>query len=139
MTTASPFGLDVSTFRGGAPGLDPTFELQDGPINVVEVVARRFLTPNGTLEGDPDFGHDIRQYIQARQNAITRARARAALRSEAMKEQRVRECAVEITYVGNVMKVTAIVTVDAGGVFSLTISASELAKPDVQIALLRAA
>lgn len=139
MTIRSPFGLDVSTFRSGTPGLDPTFELQDGARNVVEVVARRWLTPYGTLEGAPDFGHDVRQYMQARQTAITRARAKIALRAEALKEQRVKDCLIEIKPLDKVMRIEAVVVVDPGQRFSLTVNVSELARPQVEIALLEAA
>jgi hypothetical protein len=139
MTARSPFGTDVSTFRTGSPGLDPTWELVDGPVTVVEIVARRFLTPHGTLEGDSDFGHDVRQYMQARQSAVMRARARMKLRAEALKEQRVKDCTIEITTVGKTMTISAILHLSSGQSFSLTIGISELAKPSVQIALLQAA
>lgn len=51
------FGVDISAL----PDLD--FRLQSGLPNLAEAVARRLMTPRGGLFYDPDYGLDLRQYL----------------------------------------------------------------------------
>jgi hypothetical protein len=52
-------GLDVSSF----PDLDPSFTLIGGFRVVAEAIARRFITPKGTLSRDPNYGFDVRSLL----------------------------------------------------------------------------
>lgn len=126
MAARSPYGIELSSFVGGVLDLDPTFTPRSGPENPVEVVARRWLTPHGSLPGkDKDFGRDVRQYFQQRQNAITRARAKAALEREALKDERVRSCAVTVSTVGETLRIHGVITLATGKSFALTLSVGE--------------
>jgi hypothetical protein len=53
------FGLDVSCL----PDLDPSFTLISGFRVVAEAIARRFITPKGTLLRDPNYGFDVRSIL----------------------------------------------------------------------------
>src|SRR5438445_2659967 len=53
------FGSDVSCF----PDLDESFTLITGFRVVAEALARRFITPKGTLRRDPNFGFDVRALL----------------------------------------------------------------------------
>lgn len=122
-------GIDLSSFVGGVPDLDPTFTLLDGDSNVLENVARRWLTPTGTLPGDKDgdFGTDVRSWIQARQSATSRARLKLALEAEARKEERVRSCTVTVTTVRDGYSIVGSVQLDTGKSYTLTLSVSNYA------------
>lgn len=53
------FGTDVSTF----PVFDVTGRTISGVRAVAECSLRRFTTPHGSLEYDPDFGRDMRDLL----------------------------------------------------------------------------
>jgi hypothetical protein len=133
MTSRSPFGTDVSTFVGGRPGLDPQWTTISGDRVVVENVARRWLTPKGFFDDDPDFGEDVREYLQARQNSLTRARARMRLRAQALLEERVADCTVTVDSVGETLKIRGVVKVKQGKTFALTMTLEQFKQPEVQI------
>lgn len=131
MTNRSPFGVDFSSFVGGLPDLDPTFSLVEGDRNPLECVARRWLTPHGTLEGttddDAEFGCDVRQWLQQRGSATARARMKLALEAEARKEQRVRSCVVTITQTATGLKIVGTVETDRRAQYALTVSVTQFA------------
>ena len=107
--------------------LDPTFTPQEGERNALENVARRWLTPHGTLPGDDDFGRDVRQWLQARTSSVTRARIKAALEQEARKEERVRKCTVTVTATTTGLSIVGVVEVDMARTFRLTLNVTEFA------------
>src|SRR5574337_487746 len=79
------FGQDVSTF----PDLDPSFSALTGPRVVAEAIARRLSTPRGSLPFYPDYGIDVRDWVN---ESITRdrlAQFRRALEAEVVKDERV--------------------------------------------------
>ncbi len=53
------FVVDVSTF----PDLDSSFTLITGRRVIAEAILRRLLTPRGGLAYDPDFGLDVRGWL----------------------------------------------------------------------------
>ena len=125
----SRVGLDISSFVGGVPDLDPTFTPLDGDRNALENVARRWLTPRGSLPGDDDgdFGTDVRSWIQARQSGPSRARLKLALEAEARKEERIRSCTVTVSPVRDGLSIVGTVTLDNSSTFTLTLSVSAYA------------
>ena len=87
-------GLDVSTF----PDLDATFALISGAKVVAEAVARRITTPRGSLRGQPDYGIDVRDYLN---EGLTPARVfalKAAIQAEAEADPRVASVDVDVTH-----------------------------------------
>lgn len=127
MTTASPFGVDISTFRGGVPGLDPTFTPITGGRVVVEAVLRRWLTPRGSLDDLPEDGCDCRKFIQMRMSATNRARAKRELEAEARKEDGVAICTVTVEPLeGGGLRITGSIKTRTGQTFRTVISATAL-------------
>jgi phage baseplate assembly protein W len=88
---ASDYGVDVGILFEGPAGvdIDATGALVSGVLAVAQAVARRLLTPRGSLLGDPNYGLDIRYFLgeglgQAEVYALERAVA-----AEAEKDERV--------------------------------------------------
>lgn len=104
------FGTDVSTF----PGLDMTGRTITGVRAVAEAVARRFVTPNGTLEYDRDFGRDLRDLLNEDFDDRDIAREQAAAELEAEKDERVKRASVSFVLDRAAMKLT----VRIGGVLA---------------------
>lgn len=87
------FGSDISTF----PDLDPAFALRTGPHVVAEAVARRFITPRGSLFWDPAFGFDTRALLNDAIPASQLPTIASQLETEAMKDERVLGANVSVT------------------------------------------
>jgi len=127
VTTRSPFGVDFSTFRGSAPGLDPTFTEMLGDRGVVERVLRRWLTPRSSLPDLPNEGRDVRTYLQMRMSATNRARAKRELEAEARLEEGVASCTVTVEPVGGGLKFTGAIRLQSGRTYRTVVTATDLA------------
>ncbi len=112
------FGSDVSTF----PDLDPSFSTLTGPRVVAEAIARRLSTPRGSLPFYPDYGIDIRSWVN---ETITRgklAQFRRDLEAECVKDERVltADASLAFNVKTNDMQIAITITT-ADGPFSLVL------------------
>ena len=100
---------------------DLDFSLSDvsGRRALAEAVARRWLTPRGSLIYDPDYGQGLLEYTHVSTDGVDGLRA--ALESEALKDERVEDVAVDVTLVNEVLTIRGRL-VDAEGPFDLTVS-----------------
>jgi hypothetical protein len=57
------YGTTISTFVKGQRGLDRNMRTVTGPRAVLESIARRWLTPRGSLITNPNIGEDVRAWI----------------------------------------------------------------------------
>lgn len=89
---------------------------------VVQAVARRLQTPRGGLWYDPDYGTDLRQYLNG---ARSRFRVSRDVENEALKDERVLAASASVTFASQTMTVVLALTL-ATGVFTLTILVTEL-------------
>ena len=103
----SDYGIDVSTF----PDLDATFALISGPRVVAENVARRWEV---LLQGA----------INARMDAQGIRVLQAALRKEALDDERVLDADVRAALASPVLTVSASLALLTGETFSLVLNAS---------------
>lgn len=114
-------GTDVrSLFTANVVDLDPYFQIVSGATAVAHAVARRFLTPAGSLVWDEDVGLDLRDWLL---ECLSRAQLPAIasmVRTEALKEERVDSA-------------TADVTLGASGVLTVTLSCTTAAGPFVLV------
>lgn len=120
------FGVDVSTF----PDLDRRLGMIVGPRVVAEAVARRWLTPRGTLAYAPTYGEDVRAYLSARVDAGRLAALVASLQSQALEDERVTSARVTVTYAGSGPGLQLQIRGElatAAGPFALTLSVDQLA------------
>jgi phage baseplate assembly protein W len=118
------FGSDISTF----PDLDPTFTVITGPRVVVEAVARRLTTPQGSLVSDPNYGFDVRQLLHADLDARSEARAVAAMQAQAEADERILSATVTLTRSGETLAIRVRLTTQEGPfAFTLSVGAARVA------------
>ena len=117
------FGSDVLTF----PGLDETFTLvSDGRV-VAEALARRLSTPRGLMPFHPDYGLDLRQYLNEAITADVLYQMKAALELECEQDERVQNADAVVTF--DQAQQTMLVTINAttaSGPFRLNLSVSQV-------------
>ncbi len=123
----SGLGTDVSTF----PDLDRGFSLITGRRAVAEAVARRWITPRGSLPWAPGVGEDVRQYLSARVDGPRLRALEAALQAQAEGEERVASAAVTVAWSGTAgalaLRVRGVlVLVDGGDPLDLVLTVDQL-------------
>ncbi len=88
---------------------------------VGEAVARRWLTPRGRLIGDPNYGFDLTEYINADMSDRDIAALRAGAAAEAEKDERVDACVVTAELADGVLTVVGKCETTLGP-FTLTVA-----------------
>lgn len=129
------YGSDISTFQAsGSVDIDPTLQPYEGPRVVLELCARRLMTPRGFVDDAPDAGYDLMSQMAARMNAVKRQRVRADIRAELIRVQGVLDVVVSdfVDVGGGAYRIPISVRL-AEGPFSLVLQASTL-----DVALIRA-
>lgn len=111
------YGTSISTFVPGQPmGLDRNMRLISGPRVVLESIARRWLTPRGSLITNPDVGIDIRDWIGSDIDPSGNDYAKKhALLVEARRDDRVEDVDLDFTYDRATEKLTISATVQLVG------------------------
>lgn len=92
-------------------------------------VMRRLLTPRGGLAsigGDPNFGWDVRQYINGRVSSSTLAQAQQEIQNECLKDEEVLSATVSFVYAFNGALSITIQLTGATGPFSLVLPVQNL-------------
>lgn len=101
---------------------------------VVQAVLRRLTTPRGALIDDPDYGYDVRSFCNRGTTTLELRAISDQCRGEAMKDDRVTEATVKVTYTDRTRTLTVSVTLDCVDVglgtftatFAVTADAAEL-------------
>lgn len=120
------YGTDISTFLNG--DLDPAFTVISGPQVVVEAVARRLLTPQGSLISDPAYGYDVRWLLHADLDRKAEARAIGAMRAQVEADERILSSSVSLTRIGESLAIRVrFSTQDGPFAFTLSIGAARVA------------
>lgn len=94
-----PDNADFSTFAGRDSAglyqsdLDPNWIPVTGPRAVLEHVARRIMTPTGSMQ-DEEYGFDLRRFYNASLSRLDLLKMRAAIEGEASKVEGVDSVAV---------------------------------------------
>lgn len=126
---ATDYGTGVaslSTAEGGLD-LDPYFRKITGPAVVLYAVARRFVTPRGSLWWAPDAGFDLRGRLMdgVRQQDIERLASLIA--TEAERDERVLNAEVTVVFDAAVEALTVTMNLTlADGVFPLVLHVSKV-------------
>lgn len=84
---ADSYGLDLNTFVGGMPGMDPTFGTVSGPPAVVQALARMLM--------DPVDGIDLTDLVGVAMTNLRRARIVDGVQQVLEREERVESAKVE--------------------------------------------
>ena len=118
--------VDYGTTVSCVSDLAAPARLVSGLRVVGEAIARRLLTPAGGLIDDPEYGLDLRQYVNGDLTRADLARLASEIETEARKDQRVAAVRAVVTYDERALKLTATLEVRTGsGPFSLVLTASQ--------------
>lgn len=115
-------GTDISAI----PDLDPSFTLRSGKEVLGEALVRRLTTARGSLAYAPNYGIDIRDYLNRAFDNRLLARLRSYMEAELRRDERVAEVSVTLSYTAATQTIAAsIEVVSAEGPFRLTLGVSQ--------------
>lgn len=124
------FGTDVSTF----PDLDPSFTPISGTRVVAEAIARRLMTPRGSLAGYPNYGYDLRAAVNEYMGLRDQLRIQSAVAGECEADERVNRANVVVTFSAPTSQLTVTVRLEtAAGPFVLVLAVTALSLTILQI------
>lgn len=129
MSSTTNFGTDLSCIDDLTDAMLET----SGRILLGQAIARRLITPRGGLIDDPNYGFDVRDYLNDDIGPGDLARLQAGVNAEAVKDERVIRCTSKATFASGVL-VLDLALVDSDGPFKLVLAVS-----DVTVQLLKAA
>lgn len=119
------YGTAISTFVAGQRGLDRNMRLISGPRVVLEGIARRWITPRGSLITNPNVGINIRDWIGSDISSDGDYAKKHALVTEAQRDDRVDEIDVDFSYDRSTETLTISASVklaDAATVFEMVLT-----------------
>lgn len=111
------YGHDLSCISD----LDPNMAEVDDHICLLQALARRITTSRGTLIDDPNYGFDIRQFLEDDLDVSQLARIGASVDAEFLKDERIIASSTTVTLVQGVMIVSSNTT-GALGPFKFVLS-----------------
>ncbi|TAK26708.1 MAG: hypothetical protein EPO40_19510 [Myxococcaceae bacterium] len=117
-------GIDIGT--PGASDLDPFFGLVREGRCLVEALARRLVTPRGSLLNYPAYGYDLRQWVNAELDASDLREIEQAAAEECRADERVDEVQLTAAFSDDRLTLTGWVTAITGQTFRLTLAVSEV-------------
>lgn len=136
-SSPNPFGRTLATAvaPNGFIDLDPTGAMVTGRDVLSQRLARRLLTPKGSLIGYPNDGIDVRQLISQGMTSSQVSRISALVQAEILRDQAVLPSStVQSTYNYNTNVLTILLLIQSGyGPFSLTLQIGQ-----VTVAILQA-
>jgi phage baseplate assembly protein W len=96
-----------------------------GRAGLVEALLRRLVTPRGQLLGEPDYGTDVRDWINDERSITEGSRLGAAVAAELAKDERVKSASATASFDGTTLTIV-ITLVDAQGPFKLTLAVDQV-------------
>ncbi len=124
-TAAQLYGVDIACVSG----VGFVFGIATGRICLANALARRLITPRGGLFYDPDYGFDVRAYLNVALTRSKRGELVAGIEDECRKDARVQSVVATVTQVGFPradLQVSLLVTPAAGPAFPLVLSIADL-------------
>lgn len=115
------YGADINT--PGGLDLDPWFTFVSGPDAVAQACVRRLTTARGSLLDDPDYGYDLRLFVNDHApNAVAIA---AEVEDQLVRDERVLRASATVTFTEatGTLAVSVFLTL-AEGTFRLTLEVS---------------
>ena len=105
------FGTDIAC----TTSIGPRFQLASGFINLANALVRRLITPRGTLDYAPDYGYDVRDWLNHDNGQASVFSLEAAIDAECQKDERVQSSSTTVdTSVRDTLKITVSVITAAG-------------------------
>jgi phage baseplate assembly protein W len=123
LAEGTDYGFDVLVF----PDLDASFSLVNDSRVLGEALARRLLTPRGRLDFHPNYGLDIRDFLNDAVTQDSLFRLQAAAEAECEQDERVLDASVRATYDPDAEKLTLTISIDASsGPFKFVLAVTDL-------------
>ncbi|MDB4929454.1 MAG: hypothetical protein JWM10_1938 [Myxococcaceae bacterium] len=121
---SDPLGTDISTPAGadGQLGLDPYLRTVGGLEALAQALARRLVTPRGTLYRHPTYGHDVRQYLNDDLDEGDLSDIEAAVAAELGADERVDEAACLATFADETLRLAVTVRPVTGRAFRFVLA-----------------
>jgi hypothetical protein len=118
----SYYGTDISILNG-----DLAFVTQTGLQNLSNAILRRWQTPRGGLFYDPNYGTDLRDWVNAKLDPADQARLGGLAEDEAEKDERITQATVttNFTILTNGFQISA-AFLSSLGPFSLIANVSQM-------------
>jgi phage baseplate assembly protein W len=91
-----------------------SFSLAAGVRNIGNALARRLITPRGGLLYDPDYGTDVRAYVNAGFTASQVAKLASEIQAEVAKDPRIQGADVDLKIAGAAMTITILAELAQG-------------------------
>lgn len=115
---------DLGSDFSGILDIDSALTVVEGERCFAEGLARRLTTPAGRMLGDPDYGHDLRQYINAAINNTSHVSL--AGENECLKDERTEGVTAEVTLESSVQELSADIKVKVSDdEFEFTLNVTE--------------
>lgn len=118
------YGTDVYLLTD----LGPVWGTATGLVNLGLALARRLMTPRGTLPYDPNYGTDVRAYLNKRVTTVGVSALQGDISSECQKDERVQTCDGSVSFSKSTrsMFISATVTTIFGETFTLVMAATAI-------------
>src|SRR6185503_16253832 len=111
---------DFSASLDGVTDIGARFTYATGFRNLGNCLARRLITPRGSLSWDLDAGTDVRTFLNHGDTPQARFAVAAAVNDECLKDERVDSCSTDATFGEDTLTLT-ISIVTAAGPFKLVL------------------
>lgn len=125
----NPFGTDLATIvnTSGDLDLDPSMFEASGRDVLAQSLARRQLTPLGSVIDSPNDCFDLRQWLSEGMTNAQIKQLASIITNELKKDQRVTDAVVGVTYTQATNTLTVIENITSGyGPFTLTLAISQV-------------
>lgn len=121
---ADSLGVDIGT--PSASDLDPYFGLVREGRCLVEAIARRLLTPRGSLFYAPSYGYDLRQHVNSDLDTADLREVERAAAEECRADERVDDVQLQASVTDDRLTLSGWVTAITGQTFRLVLAVSEV-------------
>ncbi len=123
-------GVDIDCLND----LDPTFALVSGRKALGQAIVRRLITPRGSLLHAPDYGFDVRAFLNESVTGREIFQIESGIEAEVLKDERLFEADATVTYDEPTARLTIHLRLtDADGPFDLVLAVSALKVEDIQL------
>jgi hypothetical protein len=115
-------------------GLDPTFRLISGTMVLLQAAIKRLTTPAGSLAGDPEYGYDLRAYLNRTLQPGEFESIGPRARKQLLLDERIKDATVLVTYTESIstLRVAITLTPASGATpFPLTLELTPTTAPTV--------
>lgn len=113
MMNAANLGTDIAWDAATGDVANSHFSLASGLENLLNALARRLSTPRGSLFYDQSYGYDLEQFVNSDVDADLLQEIRAGVREECLKDERVLDCHVAVSYAPDTTTTRVVVSVSS--------------------------